>query len=192
MTVTDAEIVGSSLADPASFAVLFDRHADRVRRFATARVGASAADDVCAEAFRIAFEHRHRYSLDAVSALPWLLGITANLVRRELRSRSRGIAALERLGRNVALTTDATADGSVGRLDAERATQAVAAAVAALSEVEREVLLLVAWEHLTPAQAAQVLDVPAETARTRLHRARHHVREHLAHAASTEVSTDVR
>jgi RNA polymerase sigma-70 factor (ECF subfamily) len=34
------------------------------------------------------------------------------------------------------------------------------------------VLLLVAWEQLTPAQAAAVLGVPQGTARSRLHRAR--------------------
>jgi len=36
----------------------------------------------------------------------------------------------------------------------------------------REVLLLVAWEQLTPAEAAAVLGVPPGTARSRLHRAR--------------------
>ena len=37
---------------------------------------------------------------------------------------------------------------------------------------KREVLLLVAWERLTPAEVARTLDIPQGTARSRLHRAR--------------------
>jgi DNA-directed RNA polymerase specialized sigma24 family protein len=48
-----------------------------------------------------------------------------------------------------------------------------------LSEVERELLLLVAWEQLTPSEAAEVLEIPAGTARSRLHRARERMRERL-------------
>jgi Sigma-70, region 4 len=38
------------------------------------------------------------------------------------------------------------------------------------------VLLLVAWEQLTPAEAAVVLGIPQGTARSRLHRARETLR----------------
>ena len=48
----------------------------------------------------------------------------------------------------------------------------LAAALRALPAAERDVLLLVAWEQLTPAEAAVVLGVPQGTARSRLHRAR--------------------
>lgn len=44
----------------------------------------------------------------------------------------------------------------------------------------RDVLLLVAWEQLTPAEAAVVLGVPQGTARSRLHRARAALRLALA------------
>ncbi|MFF8234815.1 RNA polymerase sigma factor [Streptomyces caelestis] len=37
-------------------------------------------------------------------------------------------------------------------------------------------LLLVAWEQLTPSEAAAVVGIPAATARTRLHRARNRMR----------------
>jgi RNA polymerase sigma-70 factor (ECF subfamily) len=42
------------------------------------------------------------------------------------------------------------------------------------------VLLLVAWEELTPAEAADVLGIPQGTARSRLHRARAELRLALA------------
>jgi RNA polymerase sigma-70 factor (ECF subfamily) len=65
------------------------------------------------------------------------------------------------------------------RLDAGRTVSGLAEALAALSEEDREVLLLVAWEQLTPAEVAAVLDIPQGTARSRLHRARTQIRGHL-------------
>lgn len=45
-------------------------------------------------------------------------------------------------------------------------------ALHALSETEREALLLVAWEDLTPSLAAASLGISAAAFRVRLHRAR--------------------
>ena len=50
-------------------------------------------------------------------------------------------------------------DEVIDRLDSAGRAQALVAAVRALPPAERDVLLLVAWEQLTPAQAAQVLGV---------------------------------
>ena len=63
-------------------------------------------------------------------------------------------------------------DAVVDRLDAAARAGTLVGALRALPSAEREVLLLVAWEQLTPAQAAAVLGVPQGTARSRLHRAR--------------------
>jgi RNA polymerase sigma-70 factor (ECF subfamily) len=52
--------------------------------------------------------------------------------------------------------------------------------VAALPAAEREALLLVAWEQLTPAEAAVALGIPQGTVRSRLHRARSALRPVLA------------
>ena len=57
-----------------------------------------------------------------------------------------------------------------------------------LPSSERDVLLLVAWEQLTPAEAALALSIPPGTARSRLHRARASLRQLLAEPADeTEV-----
>jgi len=55
-------------------------------------------------------------------------------------------------------------------------------ALAGLSETEREVLLLSAWEELSSAEAARVLGCSATAYRIRLHRARRRLRERLAQA----------
>ena len=53
------------------------------------------------------------------------------------------------------------------------------AAVRALPDGERELLLLVALDGLTPTEAGAALGIPAGTARSRLHRARARIREQL-------------
>jgi RNA polymerase sigma-70 factor (ECF subfamily) len=58
------------------------------------------------------------------------------------------------------------------RLDAAALAPQLRQALKDLPDVERELLLLVAWENLTPTEAAQALGIPAGTARSRLHRAR--------------------
>jgi RNA polymerase sigma-70 factor (ECF subfamily) len=58
------------------------------------------------------------------------------------------------------------------RLDAGHLRLALSAALAALGEDYREVVLLVAWEQLTPAEVAMALGLPPSTVRSRLHRAR--------------------
>jgi RNA polymerase sigma factor (sigma-70 family) len=66
------------------------------------------------------------------------------------------------------------------RSDAEVIGRAqMAAALADLPAGEREVLLLVAWAGLTCQDAATALDIPAGTARSRLHRARAQMRAAL-------------
>lgn len=60
------------------------------------------------------------------------------------------------------------------------------AAVRALPAAEREVLLLVAWEQLTPAETAKALEAPQGTARSRLHRARAALRRMLSERDADE------
>ncbi len=190
MSTTDADIIAASIDDPVLFAQIFDRHADTIRRFAVPRVGVSAADDVCAEVFRVAFERRNSFDRDVSSALPWLYGIAANLVRRELRGRARGFAALERLRGRRELAGEPLLD-IASRIDARADLLRLGDALMCLSADELDVLLLVAWDQLSPTAAAAVLGIPAETARTRLHRARNRIRNHPGdQPADLEVVTD--
>ena len=183
-TETDAALVSRSRADPAHFNDLFDRHAVAVHRFLSRRGGSQLADDVLGEVFTRAFAARDGYDTDRDSALPWLYGIAHNLLRAELRGRERERSATARWAART--TTDAPLDEVEDRLDARR--RPVLAAVAALPPDEREVLLLIAWEDLTPSQAAAVLGIPAGTARSRLHRARALLRDVLAASASDSMT----
>jgi RNA polymerase sigma-70 factor (ECF subfamily) len=183
-------MIAASLADPVRFAGIFDRHIDHVRTFVVRRLGESRGDDVISEVFRVAFERRETFDVATESALPWLYGIATNLVRREHRSHARRLAALGRADGRRELVGDPLLDVAA-RIDARSEIRDLGAALISLSDGEREILLLVAWEELTPTEAAAVLGIPPETARTRLHRARLHIRNEIERDGhNNEVTTD--
>jgi RNA polymerase sigma-70 factor (ECF subfamily) len=99
-----------------------------------------------------------------------LYGIARNVLRAYWRARSDN-------GHAAADGAIDPWDDVVDRLDSAATVQALVPALRSLPAAERDVLLLVAWEQLTPAEAAAVLGVPQGTARSRLHRARAVLRE---------------
>lgn len=158
--MTDAQAIGASLADPEEFAVLFDRHFNAIHGYAQRRVGPSLADEIAAETFTRAFDRRRRYDTNREDARPWLLGITANLLRRHWRSERRRLDAYARSGGREQAELS-------GPLAAE-----LAAAIKALPRREREPLLLLAWADLSYEEIALALDIPIGTVRSRISRAR--------------------
>jgi RNA polymerase sigma factor (sigma-70 family) len=170
----DAVLIRRSWHEPDRFADVFDRHYDGIHAFATRRLGAGLADDVASETFLIAFDRRRRYDVAQPSARPWLLGIAANLIARHHRAETRRYRAFAR-----AAVLD-TAEGHADRIVHSVALRAtLAKALLEIERRDREVLLLVAWAGLTPDEAARALDIPAGTARSRLHRARRRTRAAL-------------
>src|SRR4051812_23438532 len=87
----------------------------------------------------------------------------AGAFRRRAARRRRLGGGLQQEGRRMA-------DPDLAEAAEERDT--VRAALRRLPEGDREILLLVAWEELTPSEAAKVMATSALVARTRLHRAR--------------------
>lgn len=173
----DAALIERSWHDPEAFAGLYDRHAAPLHRYAARRLGAGAADDIVADTFLDAFRNRHRYDRTVSDARPWLYGIAANLIGKHRRTEVRMLRAFARTG------ADPAVEGHADRIDSQVSAAAVqphlAAAVAALSPGDRDVLLLVAWADLSYEQTATALGIPPGTVRSRLHRARAKIREAL-------------
>jgi RNA polymerase sigma factor (sigma-70 family) len=166
MTDLDSEVIRSSLSEPELFAALVDRHGREIWRFLARRSDRDTADDVLADVFTAAFARRSAYQLNYADARPWLYGIARNCLFAHRRRQRR---------RAPTQTIDGYDDPWTAvddRLDAANCAVPLRAALADLPADEREVLLLVAWEQLTPTEAAVVLDIPPGTARSRLHRAR--------------------
>ncbi|TDX03105.1 RNA polymerase sigma-70 factor (ECF subfamily) [Kribbella sp. VKM Ac-2566] len=183
---TDAELISGATRE--EFALLFDRHAVKIHRYAARRLGTAEADDLLSQTFLIAYERRHHYIPDPGTggldgALPWLYGIATNLIHRRRRSevrQYRAYARSEPAGRHT--HEDPLAGEVASRVDAEAAQQTLARALAGLRQAERDVLLLYAWEDLGYAEIAAALSIPIGTVRSRLHRARKSVRATLGPA----------
>ncbi|WP_328291345.1 sigma-70 family RNA polymerase sigma factor [Kineococcus sp. NBC_00420] len=175
---TDDELLAQSLLRPHAFGDLYQRHAAAVFDFIARRAGSAAADDLLGDVFVAALEARVRYRPHkSGSALPWLYGISANLVREHLRRRRP----------NALIDTDVGVDWHAvdDRIDAHAQRDQLRRALTALSAAEREAFLLTAWEGLSTTEAAQALDTTAAVVRTRLSRARQRARAVLATASAT-------
>jgi RNA polymerase sigma factor (sigma-70 family) len=169
-TGSDADAISASLRDPGAFVTIFDRHFDAIRSYLARRLGVDAAADLAAETFTRAFDARKRYDVSHADALPWLYGIASNVMRRHARDERRRLRAYGRLASQPQVPDR---DGHFFSAD-------VAGALAALSPVERDVLLLYAWADLSYEDIARALDVPIGTVRSRLARARARAAEALA------------
>jgi RNA polymerase sigma-70 factor (ECF subfamily) len=132
----------------------------------------------------VAFERRATYDCARENARPWLYGIATNLLSRHRRSEMRRIRATARL-RSRQGPSDDPADAVAASVDAQQLWPRVADALALLTEEERDALLLFVWEELSYQEIAAALDVPVGTVRSRLNRAREHLRE-LGEASGRE------
>jgi RNA polymerase sigma factor (sigma-70 family) len=160
----------------AVFGQFFDDHAALLHSYLTARVGRSAADDLVGETFLVAYRDRARFDPGRGGIRPWLFGIATNLARHHQRSELRGLAAVARLGGRTEAHVDGPAWRVPEQVDAAVEVGRLAGALAALPAGDRDVLLLVAWAGLTPAEVAAALGIPVGTARSRLHRVRQQLR----------------
>jgi RNA polymerase sigma factor (sigma-70 family) len=172
---SDSVLIERSLHGRAeAFVELTRRHEVAIHGYVARRAGRRAADDLLADVWLRAFAARAGYDTRYRDARPWLYGIARNVLREHWRTSSSN---------ETAVLDEASIDpwdGVDTRLDAAERAKTVMSAVLALPAGEREVLLLVAWEQLSAAEAAEVLGVPQGTARSRLHRARASLRRVLS------------
>lgn len=103
----------------------------------------------------------------------WMFGVARRVLANHHRGAHRRTALAERLRAEIAATPP------MPEPDADE-THTVRQAIRALTPRLREVVMLVHWEGFSLAEAAQVLGVPASTARNRYARARAALRSALA------------
>lgn len=167
----DAGVSADPRAGSEVVARWFDEHVETIHRYAARRVGEHAGWDVTAETFRIALEHIDQFDGRRGGERAWLYGIASNILRRHWRTEERRLRARARAAGAAVMPGDPLFDVDA-RLDAHREIERVVAAVGALDDDDRELLILVAWERLTSADAARALGIPAGTVRSRLNRIR--------------------
>ncbi len=153
----------------------------KILAYALRRVpSAEDAADVLAETFTIAWRR-----LDQVpggdEALLWLYVVARNVIQNDRRRQQRRSDLVERVARCVP-------DEGTRALPRDEEGLVALLCLRALADEEREVLMLTAWEGLTPSAVARVLGCSPGAARVRLHRARR--RLHRAIAAFTRTEAD--
>jgi RNA polymerase sigma-70 factor (ECF subfamily) len=140
------------------FVALYEAHAGAVLGYARRRTGPEEAEDVLAETFLVAWRRRDDVPADA---LPWLYGVAANVLRNRARSERRQAAVSARLAAEPLMSGEPDAPDPRLR-----------EALAALKPIDREALLLTAWEGLSADRAARAAGCSRATFHVRLHRAR--------------------
>ncbi|MFI8966024.1 sigma-70 family RNA polymerase sigma factor [Streptomyces sp. NPDC053493] len=161
--------------DPAALGEAYDEHAQVLYRYALRVCGdPAAAEDAVSAAFLEAWRCRGALHADGGSLRPWLLGIATNILRGTAREARRRDAALARLADRGVLPD--FSDEVVTRLTGAEQLRAAGAALRRLRRRDREVFALVVWAGLDYAAAAEALDIPVGTVRSRLSRARDRLR----------------
>lgn len=134
------------------------------------RRGSPDPEAIAAEVMAVAW--RRLADVPSDDARPWLFATARNLLLSEWRQRPRRSSA------------EAGALGAEdGAFDPVFLDPEIAHALRKLSVSDREALLLVAWEDLSPRLAARALGIGEGAFRVRLHRARRRFRDALARPA---------
>jgi DNA-directed RNA polymerase specialized sigma24 family protein len=132
-------------------------------------------DDIAADVFLVAWR---RFDEVPDDALPWLYGTARGVILNQRRGNRRHVALLD-VARNdaqVAMQETPASDGE-GLL-----------AIARLSEIDREALLLVAWEGLDRRRAARAMGCSTAAFAARLHRARRRLAAELERPLRMDIS----
>lgn len=154
------------LSDPGARRARFQEVVEVVyeplQRYALRRCDRATAEDVVADTLLVLWRRLDDVPGEAV--LPWSYRVAANVMANARRSESRRTRLHAKV---VALDPPAQATW-----DPEPPDPDLHDALATLPPAEAEVLRLWAWESLTPAEIAGVLDTTANAVSIRLHRAK--------------------
>jgi RNA polymerase sigma factor (sigma-70 family) len=176
---TDPPGAGSARAREQRLDALYAAHGRSVLAYAVRRAADEHdAADVLAETFLVAWRR-----LDDIpsgdQALMWLYAVARRILANQKRGERRRQRLAERLGRELVSALEAVAPS-------EPAATPIVAALAGLGPDDREIVLLAAWEELSPQQIGAVLGITQIAARSRLHRARKRLRALLDHPAEVD------
>ena len=179
MSIRDPDLRGIA-TDPDAFEAFYREHVGAIQRFVARRVhDPEQAADLTSDIFLTVINRATEYRPERGPAIAWVFGIARTVVAESQRQRFREGWAVNRFAGLLRLQADAMAR-AVERLDAERHSRRLYAAMARLPEGQRAVLELVALDGLSPAEAAETLGISLVSARVRLHRARAAMRSHLS------------
>jgi len=146
------------------FEEIYAEHREPVRAYVRRRAPEAVVDDVVSETFVVCLRKIDRVPSDP---LPWLYAVARNTLANERRK----LARIPPNGEQPFVEPEPVGDGLL------------AAAFNRLSDTDREVLRLIAWEGLSLKDAATALGCSGVTCRVRYHRAKSRLASRLDAAA---------
>jgi RNA polymerase sigma-70 factor (ECF subfamily) len=170
----DDEIARARDGDRDALVAVLRRHNQRIFRIARAILRDDAeAEDAAQEAWVLAWRNLHQFE-GRSSFGSWV----GRIVAREAmaRARRRRLVLLDGTEEETMDASVPDPERSAGRGEARALLEQ---AIDRLPEPFRAVFVLREIEELSVAETAELLDVPAETVKTRLHRARRRLRDDL-------------
>ena len=157
--------------DADAFDALFDRYYAAVYRFARTMLGnAGGPEEVLQETFLAVARAGRKYTPRG-RFRPWLMRIVRNRCLNRIQADRARRAALAESGFEI---VDAASDEPAPseRVEADEQVAAIRAAVADLPDRQREAIALYAFEQMRYREIAEVLEMPINTVKTLIHRAR--------------------
>jgi RNA polymerase sigma-70 factor (ECF subfamily) len=177
-TLSDEDIVARVRAGELDqFELLMRRHNTRVFRAAHAIVrDAGEAEDVMQDAYVRAYEHLGQFEGRARFST-WLTRIAVHEALARVR-RGKLHDSLDTVPEGPSMSASSSSSPEQQASDVEMRSL-LEAAVGRLPEEFRSVFVLRAVEGMSGAEVAECLDIPEDTVKTRLHRARSRLQEIL-------------
>lgn len=159
--------------DPDAFARIYAKHARNLTSFALRQTAdPDLADDLASAVFLEVWQKRDRLRPTGGSVWPLLVGIATNQLHNRWRAKRRLAGAVKRLGSTWETETPSHEDRTIEKADALARIEGCRAEISNLPKREAEALAAVSFGQLTYEEAAEALDVPVGTIRSRISRAR--------------------
>ena len=153
--------------DEGAFSQLFARYQRAIYRYGAYMCGRDAGDDVVQETFLAVLRQTRRDDAPRGTVGGYLFGIARHVVMKRLSAR-KDEPVDDELG-DLVPTEQANALDDLTRFET---VEAVRAAVCSLPPAYREAVVLCELQEMDYAGAADVMQCPIGTVRSRLHRAR--------------------
>jgi RNA polymerase sigma-70 factor (ECF subfamily) len=158
----------SRRGDGDAFSLLFARYQGPLHRYAAHMCGGDAADDVVQETFLAVLRQTGRFDRSRGSVVGYLFGIARHLVLKRLAKTGELVAHDE----PDSATAEVVQPSALDDLTREETIAAVRAAVQSLPPAYREVVVLCELQEIDYLAAAEIVQCPVGTIRSRLHRAK--------------------
>jgi RNA polymerase sigma-70 factor (ECF subfamily) len=161
----------------ATFETLYKAHFQAIYAYALRRVPADDAVDLVADVFTVAWRRIEDLPLPPEDKL-WLYGVARRTVSQHGRGRLRRDRLVAKLRQNIRFSDSPTSD------EDSFLESRIVELVSHLQPNDRELVRLIAWDHLSHSEAAEVMGCSVNAVSIRWHRSLRRLRRDIGTRAN--------